>query len=213
MHSVDLVAAGVAWHWLDQDRIWPAMDKVVKPGGTVAFWGYNLARISGHPEVLPIFRDFIRSPELHSYWQYGVDKIFAKYRDLALPKPEDGTWDASSSKRIFFEGPEEDEEGLTYYPLPKDNDSATFPEEKEYRTDTIMTKHMTWNDLEEHVRSWSGVVKYFEEHPEDKARRGGGKIGDLVEKFIASLKEKLPAFEEGMDVYFPLFLVLIKKSA
>ena len=39
--SVDLVVAGQAAHWFDYPRLWPEMKRVVKKGGTLAFWGYK----------------------------------------------------------------------------------------------------------------------------------------------------------------------------
>ncbi|KAL9058438.1 MAG: hypothetical protein Q9162_001733 [Coniocarpon cinnabarinum] len=43
-HSVDLVVAGQAAHWFpyppDKPNVWDEMRRIVKAGGTVAFWGY-----------------------------------------------------------------------------------------------------------------------------------------------------------------------------
>ncbi|KAF1814188.1 S-adenosyl-L-methionine-dependent methyltransferase [Eremomyces bilateralis CBS 781.70] len=36
--SVDLIVAATAAHWFDMEAFWPRAAKVLKPGGTVAFW-------------------------------------------------------------------------------------------------------------------------------------------------------------------------------
>ena len=44
--SVDLVAAAQAFHWFDFDRFFAEARRVLAPGGAVAVWTYNLARVS-----------------------------------------------------------------------------------------------------------------------------------------------------------------------
>lgn len=39
--SVDLVVAGQAAHWFDTTQLWPEMNRVLRKGGTLAFWGYK----------------------------------------------------------------------------------------------------------------------------------------------------------------------------
>lgn len=38
--SVDLVTVAQALHWFDQERFWPELRRVCKPGAVFAFWGY-----------------------------------------------------------------------------------------------------------------------------------------------------------------------------
>ena len=42
---VDLVAAAQAFHWFDFDRFFAEARRVLAPGGAVAVWTYNLARV------------------------------------------------------------------------------------------------------------------------------------------------------------------------
>ena len=39
--SVDLIVAGQAAHWFDYPKLWPEMRRIVRKGGTLAFWGYQ----------------------------------------------------------------------------------------------------------------------------------------------------------------------------
>ena len=47
--SVDLATAAQAFHWYDFDRYFAEVRRVLAPGGVVAVWTYNLARVD--PEV------------------------------------------------------------------------------------------------------------------------------------------------------------------
>ncbi len=57
--SVDCVVAGQAAHWFDYAKTWPELARVVKPRGTVAFWGYKDQVIVSHPNTMAIFNKFI----------------------------------------------------------------------------------------------------------------------------------------------------------
>lgn len=39
-NSVDLVTAAQCIHWFDHDKFFKEIDRILKPGGTIAFWGY-----------------------------------------------------------------------------------------------------------------------------------------------------------------------------
>lgn len=45
--SVDLLVVAQAIHWFNQEQFWPAVARVLKPGGTVAYWGYGTTSLSG----------------------------------------------------------------------------------------------------------------------------------------------------------------------
>lgn len=53
--SVDVVVAATAAHWFDFDRAWAQLARVVRPGGTLAFWGYGENTVAG--EHAALFRD------------------------------------------------------------------------------------------------------------------------------------------------------------
>lgn len=36
--SVDLIVSAQAAHWFDYGTLWPELARVLKPGGSVAFW-------------------------------------------------------------------------------------------------------------------------------------------------------------------------------
>jgi len=52
--GADLVTAAQALHWFDLERFYPALERVLTPGGLFAAWGYGLMRIT--PQVVwPFF--------------------------------------------------------------------------------------------------------------------------------------------------------------
>lgn len=44
--SVDLVTCAQALHWFNLDKFYPEMRRVLRPGGTLAAWGYGLLRFT-----------------------------------------------------------------------------------------------------------------------------------------------------------------------
>lgn len=46
--SVDLITAGQAAHWFKHDNVYAELLRVLKPGGTVAYWGYSYLFLPDH---------------------------------------------------------------------------------------------------------------------------------------------------------------------
>ena len=63
--SVDLVTIAQALHWFDFDRFYAEVRRVLKPGGVIAAWTYQLLR--AEPAIDALLMDFYRR-ELGPYW-------------------------------------------------------------------------------------------------------------------------------------------------
>lgn len=61
-------------------------------------------------------------------------------------------------------------------------------------------------------RTWSPVHNYQTKYPDDKGKIGGGKSGDIVDRFIAELQERLPDNKDSVLVDWTMYLMMIKKS-
>jgi ubiquinone/menaquinone biosynthesis C-methylase UbiE len=83
--SVDLVTVAQAIHWFDTDIFFDEVTRVLKPGGVLAFWGYNLLTISPEIDVI-INRLYWQT--LNGYWPAERKILEAGYQSFKLPFPE-----------------------------------------------------------------------------------------------------------------------------
>jgi len=181
----------------------------------VAFWGYSSFFIVDRPELMPSLQEFSYGADsLGPFWQQpGTSILTNRYRDMTFPTdPSD--WDASAAIRIFYTGSHYPiEHGDTYMSLSEleeANDVASWGGGgvREVKTDVLMGGRMTWDGMRAFFKTWSAVHSYQERHPEDKDREDG----DIVDRFVQTLKERLPEGEEGVQVEWPIFSMMIRKA-
>ena len=80
--SVDLVTVAQALHWFDVERFHAEAQRVLKPGGVIAEWGYGLALIS--PEIdIPVLE--FSAITVGPYWPPERALVEAAYVDLPFP--------------------------------------------------------------------------------------------------------------------------------
>ena len=80
--SFDAVCVAQALHWLDLERFYGEVRRVLKPAGVFAAWGYNRHQVS--PEFDAAFNELFFEP-LRPYWPPQNAKLWAGYRDEAFP--------------------------------------------------------------------------------------------------------------------------------
>ena len=78
----DLVCVGQALHWFDYDRFWPELDRLLKPGGIFAAWGYNFP--SMNPDIDEVLEETLY-PVIKPYWSDRNRLLWNHYRDVAIP--------------------------------------------------------------------------------------------------------------------------------
>lgn len=83
--SVDLVTAAQAFHWFDFERFFAEVRRVLAPGGAVAVWTYNLARVS--PEV-DAWTDRMAHGIVGPWWPPERKWVNEEYRTIPFPFPE-----------------------------------------------------------------------------------------------------------------------------
>jgi SAM-dependent methyltransferase len=83
--SVDLAAVAQALHWFDAAAFFGEARRVLRPGGVLAAWGYELARVS--PEVDPLLDRFHRET-VGPYWPAQRALLEDGYRSLEFPFAE-----------------------------------------------------------------------------------------------------------------------------
>ncbi len=82
--TVDLVTAGQAVHWFDQDRFFEEVKRVTVPGGAIAVWAYDLLEVEGEGEA--VLRRFYARVE--RYWPPERALVAHRYADLPFPFEE-----------------------------------------------------------------------------------------------------------------------------
>lgn len=81
-HQFDLVTVGQALHWFDLPKFYAEVKRTVKPGGTIAVWGYALLTIS--PEIDELFLDFYHNV-VGAYWDEARRMVEQEYAGISFP--------------------------------------------------------------------------------------------------------------------------------
>lgn len=56
-HSVDLITVATAIHWINTDKFYPEVRRILKPGGVIAVWVYGSSTVE--PEIDKVFARFL----------------------------------------------------------------------------------------------------------------------------------------------------------
>lgn len=80
--SFDLVTVALAIHWFDQEKFFQEVERVLKPKGILAVWGYG--RLEIEPEIDEIITKNLLEP-IDRFWASGNRQVRNGYRDLVLP--------------------------------------------------------------------------------------------------------------------------------
>jgi len=86
--SVDLITAATAAHWFDMGRFWPQAARVLKPGGTVAFWTIGSTTMhfsTPNAAAIRAAMDEIEERELKPFFEPGNLLTRSLYVGLPLP--------------------------------------------------------------------------------------------------------------------------------
>ncbi len=80
--SVDLVTVAQALHWFDRPRFYEEVRRVLRPGGWVACWTYNLPRFDPGVDALV---DRFYHDQVGSFWNMERRFVEAGYATLDFP--------------------------------------------------------------------------------------------------------------------------------
>ena len=83
--SVDLVTVAQAVHWFDRPKFYAEAKRVLRPGGVLALWAYELSGIT--PEIDAAVLRFYRGP-IERYWPPERRHIEHGYRSIEFPFAE-----------------------------------------------------------------------------------------------------------------------------
>jgi SAM-dependent methyltransferase len=86
--AIDLVTVAQAMHWLDRERFFRELDRVLAPDGALAIWSYGMVRSS--PEIDAVIEPFYRDT-VGPWWPPERSHVESGYRSFALPIEEAAT--------------------------------------------------------------------------------------------------------------------------
>ncbi|KAK6082691.1 methyltransferase domain-containing protein [Seiridium cupressi] len=160
--SVDLAVVGQAAHWFDYGRVWPNLARVVKPGGTMAFWGYKDNILLDYEEATKIMEHFVYgfgevAPGMEGmgkYWEQPGRNILRDLLRSVVPPEND--W--------------KDVERLEHEPGQRNQQEKV----------AWLTKKMKLGEVEAYTRTFSCYSGWKDAYPEKKSRVEGGE-GDIVD--------------------------------
>jgi len=78
----DLVTVAQALHWLDHDRFFVEVRRVLRPGAIFAAWGYNWFHVS--PEIDALVQKKLL-PLIAPFWLSQNGHLWNSFRDIAFP--------------------------------------------------------------------------------------------------------------------------------
>ncbi|MCJ1303636.1 hypothetical protein MMC08_006446 [Hypocenomyce scalaris] len=193
--SVDMVVAGQAAHWFDYPKLFPEMKRVVRKGGTLAFWGYSDPVFVEFPKATRILEHYMYGNEdrlLGPHWEPGRAIVRNKLRDI---KPPTSDW--TTIKRIEYEP------GTNG---PRTGEGTMF-----------MNRRLTLGDCQNYMRTFSSVHTWQEKHPKRRKREEGGD-GDIVDEMFDEMRQAEPGWqveerweEKEVELEFGSALLLARK--
>lgn len=173
--EVDMVVAGQAAHWFDYAKLWPEMSRLVRKGGTVAFWGYKD----------PVLVDYPRASEILQRNMYGDDpETFGPYWSMPGRR-----YVAEQLRVIQPPSPSfSDVERIEYEPATNGSRSGEGT--------IFMERKASIGQTKAYYRTFSSFHGWQEAHPEQIARAKGGS-GDLVDRMFDEMAQD----PEGGEVF------------
>ncbi|KAJ3899113.1 S-adenosyl-L-methionine-dependent methyltransferase [Lentinula edodes] len=219
--SVDLVISAQAAHWFDWNKQWPEIARVLRPGGTVAFWTYSEFRLPKYPSLTPLITHYLqgKNPDtsLGPYWERPGRTILERHL-VDVPEPKKVLGESvtlTDTDRVYFSGPYHDTSPTT---SPSPNAPITLP--------IILRSQSTWNGLLGYFHTFSSLHNYLEKHPDDALKHGGKTIAERTwtelmegaekeERENKELEEQAGEVrvrgEDELIVEWPVAMVLAKK--
>ena len=85
--SADLIAVAQAVHWFKLDEFFAEAQRVLKPGGIIALWGYTRTKVTGVEGIDSIIRHYTNHT-LANYWPPEVRILNESYVNIPFPFKE-----------------------------------------------------------------------------------------------------------------------------
>ncbi|KAJ2633222.1 hypothetical protein H4R22_000649 [Coemansia sp. RSA 1290] len=154
-HSVDVLTAATGAHYFDSPKFVAEAQRVLKPSGTLAIFGYNgLPHFVDYPQCDQIARHyFLDNSKLGAFWSSGYNVVVNMYRCYHQLLQEN-QW--SDVRRYIFPATIKDEPSTEFPPICS-------------KEPVVMHYNVTWQMLENFWQTSSGVVHYAKLHPDQES--------------------------------------------
>ncbi|GAB7339929.1 hypothetical protein MBLNU457_6449t1 [Dothideomycetes sp. NU457] len=190
--SVDVVTSAQAAHWFDYPRLFPQLGRVVRKGGTLAFWGYKDHVFVDYPKASEILADYSYANDKHKlgpYWPKGREILQDKLRAVKPPKSD---W--------------EDIQRVEYEPGTQGRQSGqgTF----------FFSRRLTVAECMGYIRTWSSYHEWANIYKDSVARVQGGK-GDVVDQMFDEMAEHHPDladWDKEIEIEWGSGLILARRK-
>jgi len=189
--SVDMVTAAQASHWFDQPRLFSELNRIMRKGGTMAFWGYKDHVFVDYPKATKIMDHYTYANDdelMGPYWEHGRYIVRDKLRAI---KPPEEDW--------------EDIQRIEYEPGTKGKNSGEGT--------LFLERRMKVGECKEYIRTWSAYHAWREAQAGMEAQSRGGK-GDVVDQMfeeIAKSDPELSDMDKEVDMEWGSALILARK--
>jgi SAM-dependent methyltransferase len=171
--TLDMAVAGQAAHWFDYGKVWPELQRKLRKGGVVAFWGYKDNVFVNYPKATKILDHYCYGlgPELMGqYWEQPGRNIL-RGRLAAIKPPES----------VF-----EDITRVEYEPGTSGPNTGSLGER-------LMHRKFKLGEMEGYARTFSAYVNWAEAHPDRKPKELGGQ-GDVIDDMFDAMRQAEPDF-------------------
>ncbi|KAJ2485194.1 trans-aconitate methyltransferase 1 [Coemansia sp. RSA 2320] len=189
--TVDLMAVMQGAHWFKFDDFLSEVQRVLRPGGTLALVGYCCPEIASWPESMK-GRDFARvlamdQHLLGRYWDSGVTLIDELYAPLM---------DKISANTGFV--------AAEHLKFPKDIQPESSSRVETLPGSWIDSKSMTLDGFRDHLKTWSAYKAWKDKHPSD---------ADIVDKYFGQQLCVLgKTGSEVVEIEWPHFAIVARKA-
>ncbi|RYO98061.1 hypothetical protein DL765_010954 [Monosporascus sp. GIB2] len=179
--SIDMAVAGQAAHWFDYGRVWPSLAQAVRPGGTLAFWGYKDNVLLGAEPATEIMERFGYgfgevAPGIEGmgrFWEQPGRNILRDLLRSVVPPEEHWT----DVRRLLHE-PGESEDAETCW----------------------LRRTMRLGEVEQYTRTFSCFTGWREAYPDARSREEGGE-GDIIDVMWDRMVDAVPEWKAMGDMW------------
>lgn len=177
--SVDLITGAECCHWVNHEKFYKESARVLKTGGTLAYWFYKDPVFIGYPEANKIYENYTYNSSL----EQNPQETFERYMGPYYQQPGH---DYLRSLLKEKSPPSDLFEDIVRHEYISERDGAPSIEESDdpfaTKTPLFISKTIDMKWFLNYVKSWSAYHSWMKEH---------GEKYDIAERFVDELKQAM----------------------